>query len=83
MKGANISELKAQLSAYVRRVRAGETILVFDRDTLVARLVPAGVKHGLAITKPTKPKSSIPNRGRTKAQRVDDAVDLLSVDRAR
>ena len=37
-----ISELKNGLSAYLRRVRSGETVLVLDRKTPVARLVPAG-----------------------------------------
>lgn len=39
---ATISELKNGLSAYLRRVRSGETVLVLDRKTPVARLVPAG-----------------------------------------
>lgn len=39
---ATISELKNGLSAYLRRVRSGETVLVLDRKAPVARLVPAG-----------------------------------------
>lgn len=35
-----ISELKAKLSAYLERVRRGETVLVYDRNTPIARLVP-------------------------------------------
>lgn len=45
-----IRELKAQLSAYLERVKAGETILVTDRGKLVAELRPAhaaGVLDGL------------------------------------
>lgn len=37
-----ISELKSHLSAYLRRVRAGEVVLVSDRDRIVARIEPAG-----------------------------------------
>jgi len=33
-----ISKLKSHLSAYLRKVREGQTILVFDRDEPVARL---------------------------------------------
>ena len=34
--------MKARLSAYLRRVRAGETILILDRDEPVARLERVG-----------------------------------------
>ena len=40
MKKATISEAKNNLSALVDRVRAGETVLIVDRSTPVARLVP-------------------------------------------
>jgi len=40
MTQARISELKNSLSAYLRLVRSGESVLVLDRDTPVARLVP-------------------------------------------
>ncbi len=39
---ATISEVKNGLSAYLRRVRAGESVLVLDRRTPVARIVPMG-----------------------------------------
>ena len=35
-----IAEFKAHLSAYVRAVRGGREIVIKDRDTPVARLVP-------------------------------------------
>lgn len=37
-----IRELKAHLSRYVARARDGGTVLVTDRGTVVARLVPPG-----------------------------------------
>jgi prevent-host-death family protein len=40
MKRAKISELKNELSRYLRYVRAGESVLVYDRDHPVARLEP-------------------------------------------
>lgn len=40
VKEAMISELKAKLSKYVALVRGGETVVVRDRNTPVARLVP-------------------------------------------
>lgn len=39
---ANISELKNRLSHYLGRVRRGESILVLDRDRVIARIEPAG-----------------------------------------
>ena len=42
MVAVNIAELKARLSSYVRRVRAGEEIVIRDRNLPVAKLVPLG-----------------------------------------
>jgi prevent-host-death family protein len=35
-----VAELKARLSKYLRAARSGQTLIVYDRDTPVARLVP-------------------------------------------
>ncbi len=35
-----IAELKANLSAYLRRVKRGQTLTVMDRDTPIAQLGP-------------------------------------------
>lgn len=40
MKNAKISELRNGLSKYLARVRKGETIIVYDRDTPIARIEP-------------------------------------------
>jgi len=42
VESAGIAELKAKLSEYLSRVRAGEEVLVTDRGKPVARLVPVG-----------------------------------------
>ena len=44
-KAVGIRQLKARLSEYLRLVRAGETVLVTDRDEVVAELRPAH-RHG-------------------------------------
>ena len=44
MKVVGIRELKNSLSEYLRRVRAGESVLVTDRGEVVAELAPPG--HG-------------------------------------
>ena len=41
-----IRELKNRLSEYVRRVRAGEVLLVTDRGEVVAELHPPGSRGG-------------------------------------
>jgi prevent-host-death family protein len=41
MKVVGIKQLKAKLSEYVRLVRRGETVLVTERDEVVAELRPA------------------------------------------
>jgi len=40
MRSVNIAELKNRLSAYLQHVRAGEEILIRDRNLPVAKLVP-------------------------------------------
>lgn len=40
MKSVNIAELKNRLSVYLNEVKAGEEILVRDRNQPVARIVP-------------------------------------------
>lgn len=41
MKKAKVAELKNGLSRYLAHVKRGGTVLVFERDQLVARIVPA------------------------------------------
>ena len=40
MRQTKVSELKAKLSTYLAEVRRGETIIVCDRNTPIARIVP-------------------------------------------
>ncbi len=56
-KPLGIAELKAHLSAYLKRVRAGESLVVHDRDTPIARIVP--VKPGLTIREPSMRREDI------------------------
>lgn len=37
-----VTELKNQLSHYLRQVKKGATLLVTDRDQVIARIEPAG-----------------------------------------
>ena len=45
MKSVGVKQLKARLSEYIRLVRTGETVLITDRDEVVAELRPAH-RHG-------------------------------------
>ena len=47
MKIANISTTKNNLSKLLNEVRNGESIIIVDRDTPVARLEPIGKYHAL------------------------------------
>lgn len=51
-RSVRIAELKAHLSAYLRRVKRGETVTVTDRDTPVAQLVPIEASGTLLRTRP-------------------------------
>ncbi|MDE3262157.1 MAG: type II toxin-antitoxin system prevent-host-death family antitoxin [Acidobacteriota bacterium] len=46
MATASVSDLKANLSRYLREVRRGSEVQVLDRGTPVARLVPTGARPG-------------------------------------
>jgi len=43
MVEVGVRELKNSLSSYLRRIRAGETVLVTDRGAPVARIIPVGI----------------------------------------
>ncbi len=53
MKTANVSELKARLSSYLAEVRKGNTVVVLDRRTPIARLIPYENTQELKITEST------------------------------
>ena len=48
MRAVGVKQLKARLSEYLRLVRTGETVLVTDRDEVVAELRPARRQAGQA-----------------------------------
>ncbi len=74
-KTVKIAQLKAQLSAFVRAARRGHTIVVCERDTPVARLVPyMSADDTLTSRLPLRPWGSmqLPNA-------VGKPVDSLAV----
>ena len=47
MRSVNIAQLKNRLSTYIAYARAGETILIRDRNKPVAQLVPLPLEEGI------------------------------------
>jgi prevent-host-death family protein len=59
MKKANVSELKAKLSAYLAEVRGGTTVVVYDRATPIAKLEPLTSQDDLEIIDATSPPTDL------------------------
>ena len=81
MLQARISEVKAKLSSYLARVRAGESVLVLDRNTPVAKLVPPDGQPGLLIREGAKPDAGLLKKSRVRLRRRVDVEALLRHDR--
>ena len=55
-----IAELKARLSEYLRRVRRGHALIVVDRNTPIARVVPyESRREKLPLRKPLRRYASL------------------------
>jgi antitoxin (DNA-binding transcriptional repressor) of toxin-antitoxin stability system len=83
MSGIRIADLKSRLSEHLRKVRAGGSLIILDRDTPIARIVPW--KAGIGSLKLRAPLPGAP-----KLQRVllplplrlrGDVVKLLMEER--
>lgn len=74
-----IAELKAHLSEYVKRVKAGERIVICDRETPVAELLP--LKKELPIRQATHPASDVLKFKGVRPRVPVDVVALLREDR--
>lgn len=83
MTTVGIGRLKARLSAYLREVRRGGTVVVLDRSTPVARIVPyEEVGEGLSVLLPRP--GTPPLREMPAFEPLDldvDPVELLLEDR--
>ncbi len=77
MQGVRIAELKAQLSQYLARVRRGATVVVHDRKTPIARLVPfTEMQDEFVVKEPTRPMPGLKDIPGVKLKR---GIDLLRV----
>ena len=78
MQRAQIAELKAHLSKYLAQVRTGDTVIVCDRHTPIARLVPyAETDDGFVVHAPTRPAKALRAIRGIKIKRAVDVVALL------
>ncbi|HQO01109.1 MAG TPA: hypothetical protein PLI62_02485 [Spirochaetota bacterium] len=77
MKTVNISTLKAKLSATLKMVRAGYSLVILDRDVPVAELRPYREKHPLTVREPIK-KFVLPESG---VETGNDPLVYLTQDR--
>ncbi len=54
MTQVKIAELKSHLSAYLKKVRLGAEVLVLDRETPIAKLIPVSDSKPLLTIIPAK-----------------------------
>lgn len=79
VKKVMIAELKAKLSANLRRVQMGEEIIVMDRQRPIAKLVPILEKRKpkLVIIKATRPLSDVDKIPFVRPKVDFDVVEIL------
>jgi prevent-host-death family protein len=83
MKTVRIADLKARLSEHLRAVRRGHSLVVTDRDTPIARLVPYRSDGDLlSVREPAGTHSSLQEVPLPKAVRLGvHVVELLLEER--
>ena len=54
MKKVRIADLKAHLSTHLKEVRRGHAIVVLDRDTPIAKLIPITLDEEPLVVRPGK-----------------------------
>ena len=76
-KTVKVAALKARLSEYLRAARGGHTVVVCDRDTPVARLVPYTQGGGvMMVREPTRALRAV-TLPKPLGKRVDSLAALL------
>jgi prevent-host-death family protein len=83
MKKAMVSELKTHLSSYLAAVRRGQTVVVCDRATPIARLIPyePDEDDGFEVVPASLPVSALKKVRGVRPKRPVDVVRLLREDR--
>lgn len=83
MKTVNIAKLKAELSKYLQKVKAGERVVVLDRNEQIAEIVPIQkaassveslFQKGLLVRKQSEPKNiEVPKAPTNLSKNITDA----------
>lgn len=82
MTDVRIAQLKAKLSEYLRAVRKGHDVTVYDRNEPIARLVPYRRASPLVVREPTRGYATLAEIPLPPPLRLDtDPVELLLEDR--
>jgi prevent-host-death family protein len=82
MKNAGVGELKAKLSEYLRYVRKGNEVTVYDRNEPIARVVPYTSKGPLVVREAVKKYGSLGDIPIPRHIKLDiDPVSVLLEDR--
>ena len=82
MKRAKVSELKARLSDYLAGVRAGDSVVVCDRSTPIARIVPYDERDdGFVVHEAQRPAREVLGVRGVKPRKQIDVVRMLRDDR--
>ena len=78
-----VSELKTHLSSYLAEVRRGQSVIVCDRATPIARLIPyePDEEDGLDVVPASLPVSHLKKVRSVRPKQPIDVVRLLREDR--
>jgi prevent-host-death family protein len=80
MSKVGIADLKAHLSEHLRKVRGGRTIVVLDRNTPVARIIPYDAEMPLEVRRATRKPGDL--RVPRPPASPTDSLSVLLQDRA-
>ncbi|MBI4676955.1 MAG: hypothetical protein HY748_05175 [Elusimicrobia bacterium] len=84
MLSVNIAALKARLSFYLGRVRQGQEVLVLDRKTPIAKMVPSpGMGEEFVVVEAKRTPAHLKRIPVHVAKQRTDIVSVLREDRDR
>lgn len=79
---SGVAELKARLSEYLRAVKKGREVTIYDRDQPIARIVPYSARRALAVREPLTSYSTLGGIPLPPPAKLTvDPVELLLEDR--
>lgn len=79
MKKVGVADLKAHLSEHLRSVKKGETVVVLERGTPVARVVPTADLRGGVVTRPPTRDLASAKRALKRLAPFGAPVDSLAI----